>query len=142
MFAALHLPDLTVMAALRASPEARGKPCAVLEADVDPEAMLEKITLALQAVNEIARNAGIAPGWPLNRALVRCPDLKVLTPDPAGEADLLRQLIAAAEGITPDLEIAGKDTLLLDLSRTSSRHAARLAELEVADAWPLPTRAA
>ncbi len=142
MFAALHLPDLTVMAALRASPEARGKPCAVLEADVDPEAMLEKITLALQAVNEIARNAGIAPGWPLNRALVRCPDLKVLTPDPAGEADLLRQLIAAAEGITPDLEIAGKDTLLLDLSRTSSRHAARLAELEVADAWPLHARAA
>jgi protein ImuB len=142
MFAALHLPDLTVMAAMRACPEARGKPCAVLEADVDPEAMLEKVTLALQAVNEVARSTGIAPGWPLNRALVRCPDLKVLTPDPAGESELLRQLIAAAEGITPDLEIAGKDTLLLDLSRTSSRHAARLAELEVADAWPYHARAA
>ncbi|MCW1921845.1 DNA polymerase Y family protein [Luteolibacter arcticus] len=142
MFAALHLPDLTVMAALRACPDARGKPCAVLEADVDPEAVLEKIKLCLQAVNEIARSAGVAPGWPLNRALVRCPDLKVLTPDPAGEAELLRQMIAAAEGITPDLEIAGKDTLLLDLSRTSSRHAARLGELEVADVWPAHARAA
>jgi len=142
MFAALHLPDLTVMAALRACPEARGKPCAVLEADVDPEAIIEKVKLPLQAVNDAARETGIGPGWPLNRALVRCPDLKVLTPDPAGEAQLLREMIAQAESITPDLEVACKDTLLLDLSRTSSRHAAHLGELEVADIWPLHARAA
>ncbi|MCW1883432.1 DNA polymerase Y family protein [Luteolibacter flavescens] len=142
MFAALHFPDLTVMAALRASPGSHGQPCAVLEADVDPGAILEKVTLALQAVNDAARMTGISAGWPLNRALVRCPDLKVLAPDPAGEADLLRQLVEAAEGITPDIEVTAKDTLLLDLSRTSSRHAARLADLEVADAWPLHVRAA
>ena len=106
MFAALHLPDLTVMAALRACPEARGKPCAVLEADVDPEAIIEKVKLPLQAVTDAARETGIGPGWPLNRALVRCPDLKVLTPDPAGEAQLLREMIAQAESITPDLEVA------------------------------------
>jgi protein ImuB len=142
MFAALHLPDLTIMAALRASPESRGQPCAVLEADVDPEAIMEKIKLPLQAVNEIARNTGIAPGWPLNRALVRCPDLKVLTPNPPGEAELLREMVAAAESITPDLEIASRDTLLLDLSRTSSRHAARLSDLEVGDVLIHHSRAA
>ncbi len=136
MFAALHLPDLTITAALRNAPELRRRPCAILEADVDPEAMLEKVKLTLQAVNDAARDTGITAGWPLNRALVRCPDLQVLTPDAAGEAELLRELIAQAESITPDLEIAGKDTLLLDLSRTSSRHAARLGDLEVADAWP------
>lgn len=130
------------MAALRAFPAGRGKPCAVLEADVDPDAIMEKVKLSLQAVNEIARGTGICAGWPLNRALVRCPDLQVLTPHPPGEAELLREMIAAAESITPDLEIAGRDTILLDLSRTSSRHAARLAELEVADAFVHHARAA
>lgn len=133
MFAALHLPDLTVIAALRAFPEGRGRPCAILEADVDPDALLEKVKLRLQAVSMEARDTGIAPGWPLNRALVRCPDLKVLPPHPPGEAELLREMVALAESLTPDLEIAGRDTLLLDLSRTSSKHAARLGQLELAD---------
>ncbi len=142
MFAALHVPDLTIAAALRIFPEGCGQPCAVLEADVDPDAIMEKVKLPLQAVNGIASGTGIAPGWPLNRALVRCPDLKVLTPNPPGEADLLRELIALAEAITPDLEIAGKDLLLLDLSRTSSKHAARLNHLELEDASLLHARAA
>jgi len=142
MFAAIHVPDLTVAAALRVFPEGQGKPCAVLNADVDPDALLEKVKLPLQAVNDIARDTGIAPGWPLNRALVRCPDLKVLTPHPPGEADLMRELIALAESLTPDLEIAGRDTLILDLSRTTSKHAARLATLELADACLLYAKAA
>lgn len=139
MFAALHVPDLTVAAALKTMPEARGMPCAVLQ--VDPEAMVEKVKLPLQAVNELARSTGIASGWPLNRALVRCPDLKVLSPDPAGEAELMRDLIALAESLTPDLEIAGRDTLILDLSRTTSRHAARLASLELPGACLLYSKA-
>lgn len=142
MFAALHLPDLTIMAALRAFPAGRGRPCAVLEADMDPDAIMEKVGLPLQAVNDLARNTGIGPGWPLNRALVRCPDLQVLTPHPPGEAELLREMVAGAESISPDLEIAGRDTILLDLSRTSSRHASRLGDLEVADAFVYHTRAA
>ena len=39
MFAALHVPDLTVAAALKTFPEGQGMPCAVL--DVDPDAMKE-----------------------------------------------------------------------------------------------------
>ena len=140
MFAALHVPDLTVAAALKAFPEGQGMPCAVLE--VDPDAIVEKVKLPLQAVNELALSTGIAPGWPLNRALVRCPDLQVLAPDPAGEAELMRDLIALAESLTPDLEIAGRDTLILDLSRTTSRHAARLTSLELPGACLLSAKAA
>lgn len=140
MFAALHVPDLTVAAALRASPEGQGKPCAVL--DFDPGAIVEKVKLPLQAVNELARETGIAPGWPLNRALVRCPDLQVLAPSPAGEAELMRDLIALAESLTPDLEIAGRDTLILDLSRTTSRQASRLTSLELPAASLLHAKAA
>lgn len=139
MFAALHVPDLTVAAALKAFPEGQGMPCAVLELDGD--ALKEKVKLPLQAVNELARATGIASGWPLNRALVRCPDLKVVASDPAGEVVLMRELIAVAESLTPDLEIAGRDTLILDLSRTTSKHAARLTSLEIPGACLLYAKA-
>ena len=139
MFAALHLPDLPVIAALKACPSARGRPCAVLP--MDPEAMREKVKLPLLAVNDAARGTGIDAGWPLNRALVRCPDLQVLAPHPAGEAELLRELIALAESLTPDLEIAAQDTLLLDLSRTTSKQAAAIGWLEISDGEPRHVRA-
>lgn len=131
MFAALHLPDLAALAVLRARPEARGRAYGVLE--VAQGAILEKVKMPLLAVNGLARGTGIDVGWPLNRALVRCPDLLVLPPHPAGEAELLREMIGLAESITPDLEIAGRDTLLLDLSRASSKQAAGLAWLEMAE---------
>jgi protein ImuB len=131
MFASLHLPDFTALAVLRARPEVRRLPYAVLE--VAPDAMLEKVKLPLLAVNDLARATGIDAGWPLNRALVRCPDLLVLPPHPPGEAELLREMISLAESLTPDLEIAAKDTLLLDLSRCSSRQAAGLGWLEMPD---------
>lgn len=140
MFAALHLPDLPVIAALRACPEARGRPCAVLA--LDPGALLEKVKLPLRAVNGAARGTGIEAGWPLNRALVRCPDLRVLSPSPAGEEALLRELVAQAERLTPDLEIAARDTLVLDLSRCTARQAAGLDGVVVADGEPRHVRAA
>ncbi|WP_193211925.1 DNA polymerase Y family protein [Luteolibacter marinus] len=140
MFASLHLPDLPVIAALRAFPASRGRPCAVLP--LDPEAMVEKVKLPLLAVNDAARDTGIDAGWPLNRALVRCPDLRVLDPHPEGEAELLRELIALAESLTPDLEITARDTLLLDLSRATPRQAAAIAWLEVSDGELRHVRAA
>lgn len=131
MFAALHLPDFIALAVLRARPEVRRLPYAVL--DVAPDAVLEKVKLPLLAVNDRARQTGIDAGWPLNRALVRCPDLLVLPSHPPGEAELLREMIEQAESLTPDLEIASKDTLLLDLSRCTSRQAAGLGWLEMSD---------
>lgn len=133
MFAALHIPDLGVLAALQAFPGKRGQPCALLGADLDPEASAEKMKLPLQALNEIARGTGIGKGWPLNRALVRCPDLQVLPPHPGNEAALLEQLVALGESLSPDLEIAGSDTVLLDLSRSTFRHRARLGFLEAGE---------
>jgi protein ImuB len=134
MFAALHLPDLTALAVLRGRPELRCLPYAVIE--LAGHAVVEKVKLPLLAVNGLARGTGIDAGWPLNRALVRCPDLTVLPPDPAGEAALLGEMVAAAESLTADLEIASRDTLLLDLSRCTSRQAAGLDWLELAEGEP------
>ena len=68
------------------------------------------------AVNPAARVAGIAAGWPLNRALVRCPDLLLLGRDPAAETALSGDLIRLGEALTPDVEITSGDTVLLDLA--------------------------
>jgi protein ImuB len=139
VFAALHLPDLPIVAALRENPAVRLRPCAVL--DVDSDANAEKVKLPLQAVNDRARETGIDAGWPLNRALVRCPDLVVLPSQPSAEKALLDELVALGETLTPDLEIASRDTLLLDLSRATSRQASRIAFLELDDAFLCHVRA-
>jgi protein ImuB len=115
MFAALHIPDSSAAALLRHRPEWGEMPCAVLAVSaVDDEGGKGK--LPIHAVNPAARFAGIAAGWKLNRALVRCPDLRVLLREPAAEADLLADLVAMGESLTPDLEITAGDTLTLDLS--------------------------
>ncbi|GAA5482162.1 DNA polymerase Y family protein [Haloferula sargassicola] len=135
MFAALHLVDLPVLAALKTQPVAWRQPCGVLA--LQEGAIVEKVKLPLLAVNDAARRTGIDAGWPLNRALVRCPALVVLPPQPEHEAALLAEMIAHAETLTPDLEIATPDTLVLDLSRATARQTGRLDWLEMADGGEL-----
>lgn len=112
MFAALHIPDFPVVAALRVRPD-DGWPCAVLAA---PSGQDAEAKFPLLAVNSAARRTGIDRGWPLNRALVRCPDLRVISRDPLAEAALRAELIGLGESLTPDLEITSEDSVLLDLS--------------------------
>lgn len=112
MFAAFHLPDLPVAAALLAHPQWRDSPCAVLRESKDRD----DGKIPLLAINTAARRTGIAAAWPLGRALVRCPDLKLLDRHPAHESTLLADLTALADSHTPDVEITSPDTVLLDLS--------------------------
>ena len=116
MFAALYIPDFPMVAALRGRPDAQGRPCAVL---ATPAGTARQAKPGLLAVNPAARLAGIAAGWPLNRALVRCPDLRLLERDPAAEAALRGELIRIADSLTPDVEITAQDCVLLDLSLRS-----------------------
>ena len=123
MFAAFHLPDLPVTAALRAQPEWRGRPCAVLR----EAAHRDDGKIPLMAINPAARQTGISAGWPLGRALVRCPDLRIIPRHPETEAALLAELVALADSLTPDVEITAPDIVLLDLS---GRKTVRLEGLE------------
>jgi protein ImuB len=132
MFAALHLPAFKTDAALRASHEARGHPCAVVPTGTDPSD--PKAKLPLLGVDRRAQDLGLAPGWQLNRALVRCPGLRVLFPNPSHENQLQRELVDLAEAITPDLEITAPGLLLLDISRTPRRKLFLLEESEIAHA--------
>lgn len=112
MFAAFHLPDLPITAALREQPEWRELPCAILREVTHRDAG----KIPLLAINLAARQTGISAGWPLGRALVRCPDLKLLSRHPENEAALLAELVTLADSLTPDVEITGPDIVLLDLS--------------------------
>ncbi|MES2921952.1 MAG: DNA polymerase Y family protein [Verrucomicrobiota bacterium] len=118
MFAAFHIADLPVAAALQQQPEWRDRPCAILRDPTDRE----DGKIPLLALNATAWRTGIAPGWPLNRALVRCPDLRVLSRDPKTEAALLAELVELADGFTADVEITSPDTVLLDLAGTKRLH--------------------
>jgi protein ImuB len=114
MYAALHLMDLPVTAALRDSPAEQRLPWGVLPVDRELDDRAAK--LPLLAVNAAARRIGIAAGWPLNRALVRCPGLGIVPRQPEVEKVLFEELVFLGESLTPDLEITSPDTLVLDLS--------------------------
>ncbi len=116
MFAAFHIPDLPICAALLAQAQAPGTPCAILRESKDRD----DGKIPLLALNSAARDTGIAAGWPLGRALVRCPDLTLLDRHPPSEADLLDALVALADSHTPDVEITSPDTVLADLSTSPS----------------------
>jgi protein ImuB len=113
MFAALHIPDFLIVAGLRSRPDQQHLPSGVLSlrSAYEPQ---EK--LPLLSVNRAARVAGIGEGWPLNRALVRCPDLNIIARDPGAEASLREELIVLGESLAPDLEITAADSVVVDLS--------------------------
>lgn len=130
MFAALHIPDFPMTAISRKNPLGWDQPCAIL-AGKTPQESQEK--LPLLAINSAARDTGIRVGWPLNRALVRCPDLRVLPRDPAEEMALREELVCLGESLTADVEITSEDTVLLDLScRSKPVAAAELHRLSLA----------
>ncbi len=112
MFAAFHIADLPVVAALESQPAVRNFPCAVLRQPTGKD----DGKIPLLAINDLARQTGIAAGWPLGRAQVRCPDLRVLTRQPDQEIALRDALVELADRFGSDVEITATDTVLLDLS--------------------------
>jgi protein ImuB len=77
--------------------------------------------LPLLSINSAARTAGIFTGWPLNRALVRCADLRVLARDLTAEAALRDALVFLGDSITSDAEITAANTVVLDLSSRTTQ---------------------
>ena len=138
MFAAFHLPALPIVAAMQAVPSLRTRPCAILPAGVAGGAKARE-KLPLVAINPIAQNTGIAVGWPLNRALMRCPGLRIVERYHAIEAQLLADLCQLADSLTPDWEISAPDRVTLDLSPSGNprdfAEIPRLPGIEVWHAW-------
>jgi len=117
MFACLWIPDFPVMAALRGATEDRPHvPCAVLAGGGDGMVGKVRDKLPILALNREAWLSGIAPGWALGRALVRCPGLRVIERDLEAEAGLREELFLLAESISADVEMAAEDAVVMDLA--------------------------
>lgn len=65
--------------------------------------------------SDLAAEAGVGPGLPLNAALALCPGLKVLQRDEAAEAAALARLAAWAGAFTSVVSLAPPAALLLEI---------------------------
>jgi len=105
-FACIFVPNFPVAAALRAEPELKSHPVAILEG----KAPLEKII----AVNAKASTFGIAPGMTKAQAEL-CPELALRTRSPLQESATHAALVDCAQSFSPCVEDTAYDTTLLDL---------------------------
>jgi protein ImuB len=106
-FACIFVPDFPVEALVRAEPELRYQPLAVLEG----KAPLQKVF----AVNENARRAGVSPGMS-KLQIEACTGLVLRTRSLPQEAAAHAALLDCAQSFSPRVEAAGCDTIILDLA--------------------------
>ena len=106
-FACIFVPDFPVEAILRAEPNLRSHPVAVLEG----KPPLEKVS----AVNEEARQAGISTGMTKLQAELS-DELILRDRSELQESAAHQAFLDCAQSFSPRIEDAGPDTLLLDLS--------------------------
>jgi protein ImuB len=106
-FACLFVPDFPVESVLRAEPDLRAQPLAVLEG----KPPLQKVL----GVNEKARRLGIEPG--MTKIQVEpCTQLVLRTRSPLLETAAHAALLDCAQSFSPRVEDTAPDTVLLDLS--------------------------
>jgi len=106
-FACIFVPDFPVQAVLRAEPQLRPHPVAVLEG----KAPLQKVL----AGNEAASRMGIEPG--MTRVQVEtCGDLALRARSSVAETEAHAALLECAQSFSPRVEDSADDTLLLDLA--------------------------
>jgi protein ImuB len=110
-FACIFVPDFPVEAVLRAEPELRVRPIAIL-AGKPP---LQKVL----GVNEKARQIGIVPG--MSKIQVEpCAELTLRARSPLQETAAHAALLDCAQSFSPRVEDTAPDTVILDLSGLES----------------------
>src|SRR5579863_8492718 len=106
-FACIFVPDFPVEALLRAEPELRAQPLAVLEGKTP----LQKVF----AVNENARRAGVSPG--MSKVQIEaCAEVMLRGRSLQQEAAAHAALLDCAQSFSPRVEAEGCDTIMLDLA--------------------------
>jgi len=106
-FACIFVPDFPLEALLRAEPELRSLPVAVLEGKTP----LQKVF----ARNEKARHAGVEPGM-TKPQVEACSGLALRNRSPVQEAAAHAALLDCAQSFSPCVEDGGYGTVVLDLA--------------------------
>jgi protein ImuB len=105
-FACIFVPDFPVEALLRAEPDLRSHPLAVLEGKAPVQTIF--------ALNENARRAGVSPGM-TKLQVEACSDLKLRPRSLLQEASAHDALLDCAQSFSPRVEDVGCDSVLMDL---------------------------
>ena len=156
MYACLHIPSFPLAVLLRDDPDlsrrsaaktgAAGAPAALVSTVTDPASKTESTRLPRQraatmggktsstpvllAVNHAAARHRLTPGLTITRALARCPQLALLTPDPVLEHRHQAELRNFVATLGPDFEATAPGTFLLDLLTLPHAHSAPLDWIE------------
>src|SRR5438445_11777341 len=110
--ACLHVPDLPLVAALRAEPQLCGEPLAVVQAGLGGRAHVLGATGAAE---------GVEAGQTLAEARAICPRLLSREASPERERAAAQAAREAASAISPRVEEAGPGLVYLDVSGLESR---------------------
>ena len=110
-FACIYVPNFAVAAALRVEPDLNSCAVAILEG----KPPLEKII----AINESARELGIAPGMSKAQAEL-CTELALRPRSPLQESSAHAALLDCAQSFSPCVEDSASDTVVLDLAGMES----------------------
>ena len=105
-FACIFVPDFPVEALLRAEPDLRSHPLAVLEGKSPVQ--------TIYALNEKARRAGVSPGM-TKLQVEACSDLKLRPRSLLQETAAHDALLDCAQSFSPRVEDVGCDSVLMDL---------------------------
>jgi len=83
----------------------------------------------VQLCSPEAELAGLRPGLPLREVVARCPEAIVVRPDPVRVGEILEQVLAALQRVSPSVELA-EERLLLDLGGLRALYGGDLRRLE------------
>ncbi len=106
----LHIPAFPIAVSRVVRPDLRGRPVAVAPSGSDRGLIL--------AVSPEAGREGVWKGMPLQKALKRCPALRVIAPDPELAERASRRILEFAGRYSPLLEPARPGHMYLDVTGT------------------------
>lgn len=111
MYLALRLPHLDLRACCLDDPGLWSQPLALADSNQP------RHKANLSACNPAAERFQLHPGLAIARALARCPDLQILTPQEEAASQLREKLLQLAHSLSPDIEVTASDTILLARSK-------------------------
>jgi len=109
MFAAIFIPNFSLQAVLRADPDSRPLPVAI----VDPELSGKEIVQCTAA----AEKAGVTGGLTPAQAMARCQKLKILARSRAREKSATEILLQTAFSFSPNIELTSLGVCTIEMKR-------------------------
>ena len=107
MFAAIHLPNFQLQAALRHGRTMRPEPVALVDSELSKAVIVQS--------NSAAKAAGVADGMTPSQAMARCPNLNLLSRSPKQEASATQILLQTAYAFSPHIESTRPGMCTLEL---------------------------